>query len=88
MPKPVVAAVTNAASYATAVAPGQMVIVWGSGMGPTALARLALDSNGLVSNTVAGVRVLFDGVPAPIVYVSATQIAVVTPYFGTIISFQ
>jgi uncharacterized protein (TIGR03437 family) len=29
------------------------------------------------------VRVLFDGVPAPIVYVSATQIAVVTPYFGT-----
>src|ERR1022692_2408600 len=88
VPKPVVAAVTNAASYATAVAPGQMVIVWGSGMGPTALARLALDSNGLVSNTVAGVRVLFDGVPAPIVYVSATQIAVVTPYFGTIISFQ
>ena len=83
VPKPVVAAVTNAASYATAVAPGQMVIVWGSGMGPTALARLALDSNGLVSNTVAGVRVLFDGVPAPIVYVSATQIAVVTPYFGT-----
>ena len=88
VPKPVVAAVTNAASYATAVAPGQMVNVWGSGMGPTALARLALDSNGLVSNTVAGVRVLFDGVPAPIVYVSATQIAVVTPYFGTIISFQ
>jgi hypothetical protein len=83
VPKPVVAAVTNAASYATAVAPGQMVIVWRSGMGPTALARLALDSNGLVSNTVAGVRVLFDGVPAPIVYVSATQIAVVTPYFGT-----
>src|ERR1022692_1790829 len=88
VPKPVVAAVTNAASYATAVAPGQMVNVWGSGMGPTALARLALDSNGLVSNTVAGVRVLFDGVPAPIVYVSATQIAVGTPYFGTIISFQ
>jgi len=82
VPKPKVAAVTNAASYATAVAPGQMVIVWGSGMGPTTLAGLALDSNGLVSNTVAGVRVLFDGVPAPIVYVSATQIAVVTPYFG------
>ena len=84
VPKPVVAAVTNAASYSTSVAPGQMVIVWGTGMGPATLAGLALDSNGLVSNAVAGVRVLFDGVPAPIVYVSATQIAVVTPYFGTI----
>jgi uncharacterized protein (TIGR03437 family) len=84
VPKPVVAAVTSAASYATAVAPGQMVIVWGSNMGPTALAGLALDSNGMVSNSVAGVQVLFDGIPAPIVYVSATQIAVVTPYFGTI----
>jgi uncharacterized protein (TIGR03437 family) len=83
VPKPMVAAVTSAASYAPAVAPGQMVIVWGSNMGPTALAGLALDSNGLVSNSVAGVQVLFDGIPAPIVYVSATQIAVVTPYFGT-----
>ena len=82
--KPVVAAVTNAASYATAIAPGQMVVVWGSSMGPATLAGLALDSNGLVSNSVSGVRVLFDGVPAPLVYVSATQIAAVTPYFGTV----
>ncbi|HVN06538.1 MAG TPA: hypothetical protein VMT86_19100, partial [Bryobacteraceae bacterium] len=34
--------------------------------------------------SVAGVRVLFDGIPAPIVYVSATQTAAVTPYFGAI----
>lgn len=83
VPKPVVAAVTNASSYATAVAPGQMVAVWGTGMGPAALAGLTLDANGLVNTTAAGVQVLFDGVAAPIVYVSATQIAVVTPYFGT-----
>lgn len=83
VPKPVVAAVTNAASYATAIAPGQMVIVWGSGMGPAAVTGLSVDANGLVSNNVAGAQVLFDGVPAPVVYVSATQIAVVTPYFGT-----
>lgn len=84
VPKPVVNAVTNAASYASAVAPGQMVIVWGSDMGPGNLAGLALDSNGMVSSAVAGVRVLFDGVPAPVVYVSAGQLAVVTPYFGLI----
>jgi uncharacterized protein (TIGR03437 family) len=81
-PAPVVAAVTNAASYGRAIAPGQMVDVWGSGMGPDTLAGLALDSNGMVGTSVAGVRILFDGVPAPLVFVSATQCAAVVPYFG------
>jgi uncharacterized protein (TIGR03437 family) len=30
------------------------------------------------------VRILFDGVPAPLVYVSATQCSAVVPYFGAI----
>jgi len=81
-PKPVVKAVTNAASYGLAVAPGQMVDIWGTGLGPASGASLALDSNGMVSTAVAGVRVLFDGVLAPLVYVSATQCAAVAPYFG------
>ena len=83
VPKPVVAAVTDAASYGKRIAPGEMVVVWGSGMGPANLAGLTQDADGLVSTSVAGVRVLFDGVPAPVVYVSDKQIAVVAPYFGT-----
>jgi uncharacterized protein (TIGR03437 family) len=83
VPQPVVAAVTNAASYASAIAPGQMVVVWGTNMGPATLATLSgLDSNGLVSTSMAGVRILFDGVPAPLWYVSATQSAAAVPYFG------
>jgi len=82
VPKPVVQAVTNAASYAAAIAPGQMVDIWGTGLGPTAAAKLTLDSNGMVSTAVSSVRVLFDGVPAPIVFVSATQCSAVVPYFG------
>jgi uncharacterized protein (TIGR03437 family) len=78
----VVVGVTNAASYGAAIAPGQMVDVWGTGMGPATLAGLALDSNGMVSTSVAGVSVLFDGIPAPLVYVSAKQCAAVVPYFG------
>ncbi|MDE3164624.1 MAG: hypothetical protein KGN36_02375, partial [Acidobacteriota bacterium] len=82
VPKPVVRAVTNAASYASAIAPGQMVIVWGSGLGPVPLAGLQLDGNGIVDTAVSGVRILFDGVPAPIVYVSAGQCSAAVPYFG------
>jgi uncharacterized protein (TIGR03437 family) len=80
--KPVVQAVTNAASYASAIAPGQIVDIWGTGLGPAALSGLTLDTNGMVSTSVSNVRVLFDGIPAPIVYVSATQCSAVVPYFG------
>jgi uncharacterized protein (TIGR03437 family) len=82
VPRPVVAGVTNAASYGAAIAPGQMVDVWGTGIGPATLAGLALDSNGMVGTSAAGVRILFDGIPAPLVYVSAKQCAAVVPYFG------
>jgi uncharacterized protein (TIGR03437 family) len=82
VPKPTLTAVTNAASNALSVAPGQMVIVWGTGMGSKEMAGLKLDDNGEVSASTGGVRILFDGVPAPMVYASATQSAAVVPYFG------
>jgi len=80
----VVSAVTNAASYNTAIAPGQMVVVWGSHMGPDQSVPLQVDSNGLVRSAAGGVRVLFDGVPAPVVYAGANQCSAVVPYFGAI----
>ena len=82
VPKPAVLAVTNAASYATGIAPGQMVDVWGSNLGPQSAAGLALDSNGMVAASVGGVRILINGVPAPLVYASAAQCSAVVPYFG------
>jgi uncharacterized protein (TIGR03437 family) len=81
-PKPKIADVTSAASYAHVYAPGQMVVVWGAGLGPAQKGLLQMDSNGLVSTSVAGVRILFDGIPAPIVYVTAMQCSAVIPYFG------
>ncbi|HEV8043096.1 MAG TPA: glycoside hydrolase family 44 protein, partial [Bryobacteraceae bacterium] len=81
-PKPKITDVTSAASYGHVYAPGQMVVVWGNGLGPAEIAALRLDSNGLVSTSVAGVRILFDGIPAPIVYATATQCSAVIPYFG------
>ena len=76
-----VAAVVNAASYALPpVAPGEAVTVYGFGMGPSGIVTLALDAGGNVATNLAGARLLFDGVPAPLIYVSAGQSSAFVPY--------
>ena len=63
-----------------AVAAGQLVTLYGHGIGPATPAGLELDANGRVSTETAGTRVLFDGIPAPLLYVSATQVNAVAPW--------
>jgi uncharacterized protein (TIGR03437 family) len=72
----------NAASYATgAISPGQIVSIFGTGVGPSQPATLELNTAGThVVSTLAGTRVLFDGIAAPIIYCSAGQTGVVVPY--------
>lgn len=80
-PGVVLTRVANAANYVDdAVAPGEMVVLGGTNIGPTALLGAALGPDGRLATTVSETRVLFDGVAAPIVYVYATQTAVVVPY--------
>ncbi len=76
--------VISAASYqpglAGVVAPGQIVTLFGSGLGPETLTTLQLDANNRVDTLLNGVRVLFDGTPAPLIYVSSRQLSAVVPY--------
>jgi uncharacterized protein (TIGR03437 family) len=77
---PVVTSVRNAASFnATAISPGELVTIFGQNMGPTA-GLGAQVAAGQVSTNIGGVEVLFDNVPAPLLYVSATQVNAVVPY--------
>jgi uncharacterized protein (TIGR03437 family) len=62
------------------IAPGQLVTIFGSRIGPDQLAGLALDQTGAVTNTLRGTRVLFDGVPAPVIFTRHDQTAVIAPY--------
>lgn len=78
---PVISAVVNSASYASGpIAPGELVTIGGSGLGPTTALGLALDSSGKVATTLGGVQVFFNSTPAPLIYVSPTQINAVVPY--------
>jgi len=62
------------------VAPGELITIFGTGLGPTALAAATLNSSGLIDTTLSGTQVLFDGNPAPIIYTSAGQVAAIVPY--------
>src|ERR1039458_4408567 len=75
------AGVTNAASSLPgAVAPGELVALYGTALGPNGGALLQLTNPLVVANALAGVHVLFDGVPAPIIYASSGQVNAVVPF--------
>jgi len=81
VPTPAIGGVANAGSYATgSVAPGENIVIFGTGIGPATLAGLQLTSGGSVATTVSNTQVTFDGTPAPIIYVSANQTSVMVPF--------
>ncbi len=84
-----VACVVNAGSYQAGnfssfpqgtVAPGEIVSLFGNGLGPDQPVTPVV-ARGAGYPTMAGdTQVRFDGVPAPLLYVSAHQINAVVPY--------
>ncbi len=75
------AGMLNAASYAGgAVAPGEIVVFFGPTFGPAALTVAQSDSSGNFPVELAGVRLLFDGVPARLIYARTGQISGVVPF--------
>ena len=73
--------IANGASFlGGAVAPGEIVTIYGTGIGPSTLATLTLDNLGNVSSALAGTTVTFNGRPAPLLYVSASQLSAIVPY--------
>jgi len=80
-PGPVIATLTNAASYAQgAVAPGEIVTIFGSGIGPSTLMKMHITDSGTIDTNLGGTQVFFDGYPAPLIYSSATQVSAIVPY--------
>jgi trimeric autotransporter adhesin len=80
VPKPLIGAIQNAASAISgALSPGENIVLYGSGIGPASL-TLGHVTNNVYDTSVAQTRVLFDGVPAPIIYARADQTSVMVPY--------
>jgi len=76
-----VAAIANAASSQSGpIAPGEIVTIYGVGLGPSTLTQYTPNPDGSIPTTLAGVQVTFNSAPAPLIYVSDTQIAAIAPY--------
>ena len=86
VPKPAVGAVVNAASYLASAAPGEMVTIFGTNLGPPQGEVLTLGAAGLLSTEIGGGEILFDGVPGPVVYISAGQCTAIVPYIAANVS--
>jgi len=75
-----ISAVTGSADYQQgSVAPGQLISLFGSGIGPGKLAGLQKDAQGRVASYLAGAQVLFNGVAAPLLAASNAQVNAVVP---------
>src|SRR5262249_28302884 len=79
--EPVISYLGNGASYQPqVVSPGGMVAIFGSNLGPGGGMGVQLDSNGALTSNLAGTRVLFDGVAAPMVFAGLGQVNAMVPF--------
>jgi uncharacterized protein (TIGR03437 family) len=81
-PTMAVTAIVSAASYAQPpVAPGEIVTIYGTAIGPSTLVTPQLTAeNRAFPKLLGATRVFFDDTPAAMIYASETQVSAVVPY--------
>lgn len=81
-PAIVTGGILNGASFkGGAVAPGEIVTIYGTLMGPAEIKTLELTPDNLgITDRLAGTRVLFDGVAAPLIYTTEKQLSAIVPF--------
>ena len=76
-----ITSIANAASNLTgAIAPGEIVTISGTSLGPPQLVAGTVDNNGIVTTSLFGTTVSINGIPAPIIYTSSNQVSAIVPF--------
>lgn len=80
-PLPTITDVLNGASNLEgAIAPGEMITIAGTGLGPATTVAGSAGADGFLPATLAGVQVLVGGYPAPMLSASSQQVVAMVPY--------
>jgi uncharacterized protein (TIGR03437 family) len=78
---PLVTSVVNAAALESgAVAPGEVVSIFGSNLGPDQALGPLVSPSGFLSTMLAKTQVFFDDKPAPLLYASSGELTAAVPY--------
>jgi uncharacterized protein (TIGR03437 family) len=74
--------IANAANGPVAgrIAPGEVISIYGPGVGPDTPASYQGNSSSVVPKSLGGVQVTINGILSPLLYVSANQINAVVPF--------
>jgi uncharacterized protein (TIGR03437 family) len=76
-----IAAVTNGASNQTgAIAPGEVIVIYGTNVGPATAVGYQFTSGGQLSTSIGGTSVYVNGAPAPMLYASLYQVSAIVPF--------
>jgi uncharacterized protein (TIGR03437 family) len=79
--QPSVSSAVSAASFEGGpVAPGELVTIFGSNLGPSSPAGPHITAAGLLATGLAETQVLFDGIPGPLLYAGPGQVTAIVPY--------
>jgi len=70
----------SGAPFTSGIAPGELLTLYGTNLAPTGL---QVAPGVPLPTTLGGVQVTLSGLPAPIYYISPTQISVIVPYAVT-----
>lgn len=78
-PPVMTAVVASGSALAEAVAPGELISIFGSGIGG-APATLQLGPSHQVTSMLGSTQVMINGIAAPLIYVSPAQVNAIVPY--------
>ena len=79
-PAPTVTVVNALSQLAGSVAPGEVVTIFGTGLGPDPGVSGTVDASGTLPGVLSGAEVQFNGADAPVFYAQSTQINAQVPY--------
>jgi uncharacterized protein (TIGR03437 family) len=77
---PSISQVVDGVDFRSYISPGAVVTLFGNYFGPQPPLSGQTGTNGLITNSLGGDQVTFNGVPSPLLYVSAGQINAIVPY--------
>lgn len=76
-----IASVVNAASFQPgAIAPGEMIAIFGTNLGPAQIVNARLTPQGLLADNLDGVRVFVGSIAAPLLFARSDVVAAIVPY--------